>query len=223
MLILCFIIVAAVPYLLCGINTAIIVTKIKSGEDIRTMGSGNAGLTNTLRTQGKMAALFVLLGDVIKGVISVLLVRLAFKYIGGIDTSVISNGMNYIGFIAGVFAVLGHSFPLYYKFRGGKGVLVTAAVLLTVDWLSAIILIGIFAVIVMITKYVSLGSIIAGSLYPFLVLILGKLRGDPTVVLNFIFGLAIAFLLIFMHRENIKRLKNKTEKKLGEKTNNKLT
>ena len=85
MLIICFLIAAAVPYLLCGINTAIIVTKIKTGEDIRTMGSGNAGLTNTLRTQGKLAALFVLLGDVAKGVLSVILVGLAFKYIGGVD------------------------------------------------------------------------------------------------------------------------------------------
>ena len=118
MLIICFLIAAAVPYLLCGINTAIIVTKIKTGEDIRTMGSGNAGLTNTLRTQGKLAALFVLLGDVAKGVLSVILVGLAFKYIGGVDPRAEGSAYEWVLYAAGTSAILGHVFPVYY---GGYG------------------------------------------------------------------------------------------------------
>ena len=96
MIYLCYAIMLIVPYLLCGINSAIIVTKIKTGEDIRTLGSGNAGLTNTLRTQGKIAALFVLLGDVLKGVLSILIVRFSFLWLAGIDTTDFSNGMNFV-------------------------------------------------------------------------------------------------------------------------------
>lgn len=213
-MIFCYILMAVVPYLLCSLNPAIIITKLKTGEDIRTLGSGNAGLTNTLRTQGKLAALLVLLFDVAKGVFSILLVRLAFFYIGGVDTAVLGNNMNYVAYLAGVFGVIGHTFPLYYKFKGGKGVLVTVSVLYAVDWVSASILLGLFFVIVLISRYVSLGSIIAGSLYPFCVLILSLHRNDPTAIGNFLSALAIAIMLVVMHRENIKRLRNKTEKKL---------
>ena len=100
MIYLCYAIMIIVPYLLCGINTAIIVTKIKTGEDIRTLGSGNAGLTNTLRTQGKIAALFVLLGDVLKGTLSILIVRFSFLWLTGTDTANPDNMMTYVGFAA---------------------------------------------------------------------------------------------------------------------------
>lgn len=217
MIYLCFALMVIVPYLLCGINTAIIVTKIKTGEDIRTLGSGNAGLTNTLRTQGKIAALFVLLGDVAKGVISVILVRLAFYYLAGIDTNVLENGYNFVGFVAGVSGILGHVFPIYFKFKGGKGVLVTVAILLAVEWIPAVILLGIFALIVAISRYVSLGSIIAAALYPPTVLIFSLMANDPCAIANALLSAIVAALLIFMHRANIVRLKNHTEKKLGQK------
>ncbi len=217
MLILCFIIMIVVPYLICGVNTAIIVTKIKSGQDIRTIGSKSAGLTNTLRTQGKLAAVFVLFGDVLKGVLSVLLVRFAFILLAGIDTADMSNGLNFIAYIAGIMGCIGHVFPIYYGFKGGKGVLVTVAALYTIDWLSASILLGIFLVIVAITRYVSLGSVIAASLYPLCVLIISFIHEDPSAWINFICGFFIAGILVFMHRSNIKRLLNKTENKLGQK------
>lgn len=218
MLVICFLITAIVPYLLCGINSAIIVTKIKTGKDIRTMGSGNAGLTNTLRTQGKLAALFVLLGDVAKGVLSVILVGLAFQYIGGIDTRAAGSAYEWVLYAAGTSAILGHVFPIYYKFKGGKGVLVTCAVLLAIDWLPAVILLGVFAVIVVISKYVSLGSIIAGSLYPFTVLLFSLWEKSPCAWGNFLFSGLMGLTIVFMHRENIKRLKNHTEKKFGQKS-----
>lgn len=217
MIYVCFALAAIIPYLLGGINSAIIVTKIKSGQDIRTLGSGNAGLTNTLRTQGKAAALFVLLGDVLKGVLSVVLVRVAFNLLAGVDVGNPESGMMWVLFLAGVFAILGHVFPVYYGFKGGKGILVTVSVLLAIDWLPAVLLFGIFAVIVAITRYVSLGSIVAAILYPITILIFGLVWANPSVVLNTVFSALIGGLIVFMHRQNIKRLLNHTENKLGQK------
>ena len=217
MIYLCYAIMLIVPYLLCGINSAIIVTKIKSGEDIRTLGSGNAGLTNTLRTQGKLAALFVLLGDVLKGVLSILVVRFSFLWLAGIDTTNLANGMNYVAFAAGLAAILGHVFPVYFGFKGGKGILVSVSVLMTIEWIPACVLLGIFLIVVAITRYVSLGSCIAAVLYPFTILAYGLLTGDPCVYINMILSALIGILILFMHRGNIVRLKNHTEKKLGQK------
>ncbi|MBQ8614444.1 MAG: glycerol-3-phosphate 1-O-acyltransferase PlsY [Ruminiclostridium sp.] len=216
--ILCFAAAVIIPYLISGVNSAIIVTKIKSGEDIRKIGSGNAGLTNTLRTQGKLAALFVLLGDILKGVISILIVHFIFKGVLGIDTYDHAGGYEWINYLAGVFAVLGHIFPIYYGFKGGKGILVTFSTMLAINPVTALILLGIFGVFVAITRYVSLGSIIAASCYPFGVVICAYLNKNPNPWLSFIFAAVIGFLLVFMHRSNIERLKNHTEKKLGEKS-----
>ncbi len=215
--ILCFVAAVVIPYLISGVNSAIIVTKIKTGEDIRKIGSGNAGLTNTLRTQGKIAALFVLLGDILKGVVSILIVHFIFKGVLGIDTYVHTDGYEWINYLAGVFAVLGHIFPIYYGFKGGKGILVTFSTMLAINWIPALILLGIFGIFVAITRYVSVGSIIAASCYPFAVLIFGYLNHNPNVWLSFAFSAVIGFMLVFMHRSNIVRLKNHTEKKLGEK------
>lgn len=218
MIYLCYAIMLIVPYLLCGINSAIIVTKIKTGEDIRTLGSGNAGLTNTLRTQGKIAALFVLLGDVLKGVLSILIVRFSFLWLAGIDTTDFSNGMNFVAFVAGLAAILGHVFPVYFGFKGGKGILVSVSVLMTIEWIPACVLLGIFIIVVAITRYVSLGSCIAAVLYPFTILGYGLLTGDTCVYINMILAALIGILILFMHRGNLVRLKNHTEKKLGQKS-----
>ena len=137
---LCYIIMIVVPYLLGGVNTSIIVTKLKTGKDIRTMGSGNAGLTNTLRTQGKAVAGIVLLGDVAKAVLAIWAVRLAFQFIGGVDTTVLENDMNWVGYMAGFMAVVGHVFPVYYGFRGGKGVLAAISAIFTLDWRTGCLL-----------------------------------------------------------------------------------
>lgn len=217
MIYLCYAIMIIVPYLLCGINTAIIVTKIKTGEDIRTLGSGNAGLTNTLRTQGKIAALFVLLGDVLKGTLSILIVRFSFLWLTGTDTANPDNMMTYVGFAAAVAAIIGHVFPIYFGFRGGKGILVSVAVLMTVEWIPACILLGIFIIVVALTRYVSLGSCIAAVCYPVTILVYSLITGDPCVWINVILSALIAVLILFMHRGNLVRLKNHTEKKLGQK------
>lgn len=217
MIYICFAIMVLVPYFLCSVNTAIIVTKIKSGEDIRKLGSGNAGLTNTLRTQGKAAALFVLLGDVAKGVLSIITVWLCFLFIAGIDCHNASSGYGWVLYAAGVAAILGHNFPIYYHFKGGKGVLVTVSVLYAINWLTASILLGIFIVIVAITRYVSLGSCIAAFCYPIAVFIFALVGNDACLIANTALSAVIGALIIIMHRENIKRLINHTEKKLGQK------
>ncbi|HBI52551.1 MAG TPA: acyl-phosphate glycerol 3-phosphate acyltransferase [Ruminococcaceae bacterium] len=218
MFIVCMILAAVVPYLLCGINSAIIVTKIKSGQDIRELGSGNAGLTNTLRTQGKAAALFVLIGDILKGVLSIVIVHFLFRFLLGIDTYSHADGWTWINYMAGIFGVIGHVFPVYYGFKGGKGVLVTFAAMLAINWIAGVVPFIIFAIVVAISRYVSLGSIIAAACYPFCVLIFSLMQNDSASWINFGLAAVIGVMLIYMHRENIKRLMTHTEKKLGQRS-----
>ncbi|MBP0985215.1 MAG: glycerol-3-phosphate 1-O-acyltransferase PlsY [Oscillospiraceae bacterium] len=216
---ICYLIMLVVPYLLGGINTSIIVTKLRTGQDIRTMGSGNAGLTNSLRTQGKATAAIVLLGDVAKAVLSVWIVRMSFLFIGGVDTTVLENNMNWVGYMAVFMTVVGHVFPVYYGFRGGKGVLAAISAIFTLDWRSACILLGVFIVIVAITRYVSLGSCISSALFGFTALGFDYfLDGDPAGIICAIIGLFTSALIIYKHHANIKRLISHTEKKLGEKS-----
>lgn len=215
---ICYIAMLALPYLLGGINTSIIVTRLHTGKDIRTMGSGNAGLTNTLRTQGKAVAAVVLLGDVAKAVISIWAVRLIFQFVGGIDTAVLENGMNWVGYMAGFMVVVGHVFPIYYGFRGGKGVLSAVSAIFTLDWRTGFLLLAVFIIIVAITRYVSLGSCIASVLYGFGTLIFVCLADkDPSGIVCTFIAFFTAALVIYMHHGNIQRLLTHTEKKLGEK------
>ena len=149
-------------YLLGSINSAIIVSKLLYRDDIRKHGSGNPGLTNMFRTYGKGGAGLTLLGDVSKNVLAILIagILFGFNYVGGISDS---DGYCYM---AGLFAIVGHMFPLYYKFKGGKGVLSTATVALILAPIPFAILFALFALIVAISKYVSLGSVTKKSLAP---------------------------------------------------------
>ncbi len=215
---LCYGIMLLVPYLLAGINTSIIVAKVKTGKDIRTMGSGNAGLTNTLRVLGKGAAGIVLLGDVSKAAIAVLLVRAAFRFFGGIDTTDPTSDMTWVEYIAVFMAIVGHCFPIYYGFKGGKGVLAAISAIFVLDWRIACILLGIFIVLVVITRYVSLGSIVASSCFCIASPLFGYfLDHDPAFIANAVIAAFCGGLIVFRHRGNIKRLVTHTEKKLGEK------
>ena len=189
------ILAAAVGYLLGSLNSALIVGKFY-GVDIRQSGSGNAGMTNTMRILGKKAALFVLLGDVAKG----LLAYAAGYFICGGQLG---------GMFAGTAAIIGHIWPVYFGFKGGKGVLTTLAVLFMLDWRAALGLLGVFIVILLLTRYVSLGSIIGAFLFPFVEILLG--RNTETIV----FSAIIAVLIIVMHRANVKRLLSGTESKFS--------
>ena len=230
MFFLCIAFAIIIPYLICSINPAIIVTKIKSGKDIRKLGSGGAGLTNTLRTQGKTAAVIVLLGDILKGVISVLLV-IGFFNILEPWTSYLENRPDslhevlteikpvmsqFLMWTASLFSVLGHCYPVYYKFKGGKAVLVTFSTGLVINWLAVIIAAVVFIAIVAITRYVSLGSMLAAIVYSVSVFFTNVyIWGYPNPFIGFIYSSVITAILIFMHKKNIIRLINKTERKLG--------
>lgn len=216
---LCYIIMLVVPYLLAGINTSIIVAKVKTGKDIRTMGSGNAGLTNTLRVLGKGAAGIVLLGDVAKSALAILIVRLAFLYLGGVNTTDPTSEMTWAEFMAVFMAIVGHCFPLYFGFKGGKGVLAAISAIFVLDWRIACILLGIFIILVAITRYVSLGSCIASAFFCVAAPLFGYFADhDPAFIINMIIAAFCGGLIIVKHKGNIQRLLSHSEKKLGEKT-----
>lgn len=191
-------IVLLFAYLLGSINTSIIVSKIMIKDDIRNHGSGNAGATNTLRTVGTAGAVFVVLGDVLKTVVAIMLAKLVLNF----ESSAV--------YIAGLGAVLGHNFPLYFKFKGGKGIVVsTVAMLFSAPVLGLVI--AVLAIIIMlISKYVSLGSVCGAALFAISAFIFKS--GDTDFI---VFALLLALLAIYMHRGNIKRLINGTENKLS--------
>lgn len=215
----CYIIMLAVPYLMAGINFSIIVCRLKTGKDIRTLGSGNAGLTNAMRVLGKPAAGIVLIGDVSKAALAVLLVRLSFMWICGTDTADFSSGLKWVEYMAVFMAIVGHCFPIYYGFKGGKGVLAAISGIFVIDWRIGCILLGLFIVMVAITRYVSLGSIISSSLFFVAALLFGFYTdSDPSWIVNTAIAFFSGGLIVFRHRANIGRLIAHNEKKLGEKS-----
>ena len=182
-------------YLFGSLNSAIIVCRVLKHKDIRDYGSNNAGLTNVLRVFGKGPAAATLLCDLAKGVLAVV-----------------------IGYLAGFFVMLGHIFPVFYGFHGGKGVLIAATTLIAIDPLTCAFSVAVFAIVLAATKYVSVGSICAAIAYPVFTPIvqLFIIKGDG-VLANTLMATAIGLLIIYMHRPNIKRLMNGTENKFGSK------
>ncbi|SDM89322.1 glycerol-3-phosphate 1-O-acyltransferase PlsY [Acetanaerobacterium elongatum] len=203
---------AATAYLLGSISFAVIISKALAHKDVREVGSGNAGMTNVFRSFGKLPGILTLLGDFSKGIISVIIGRLVFEYLLGLNPL-------YGAYVAGLFAILGHIFPLYFHFKGGKGVLTTAGMALVLDYRIFIITIGIFLLIILITRMVSVGSIIAAIAYPITTYTVYTVTGQPALV-GTVITACIAALLIYMHRTNIKRILNGTESKIGSKKKN---
>ncbi|WP_051536410.1 glycerol-3-phosphate 1-O-acyltransferase PlsY [Ruminococcus flavefaciens] len=205
---------AGLGYFLGSLNFSIIVVRMMTGRDIRDMGSKNAGLTNTLRCAGKSCALFTLLGDLLKGIVAVALAR-GFCHLlhAGMMPG---NDTHYIGYIAGFFAILGHVFPIYYSFKGGKGVLVGAASFLAVDYKVFLALLAIFVVILALSKYVSLASIISTAYCPLATLLMSWLIDGYSFGRSFLYmilSLPMAAMVIWMHRSNIERLMDGNENK----------
>lgn len=217
MLILAILISAVLSYLLGSFNSSILVVRLLKYQDIREFGSHNAGLTNTLRCFGKGCAALTLVGDLAKGIVAVLLSKGICELLGTGLTA--QNDVHFIGYIAGIFAILGHVFPIYYHFKGGKGVLVGVSVFLGIDWKVFLCLIVIFAVVLAISKYVSLGSIIAAACCPVVTFLFQFWqRGDlPMWYLWLNTGLAalMGAWVIYMHRTNIQRLKAGNENKFS--------
>lgn len=193
---------AVLSYLIGSISSAIIVSKVFYGKDIRKSGSGNAGATNTLRTFGKKAGLTVFLFDVLKGIIAVIIARAFVSYFGA----------EYICIpVAGFFVQLGHIFPVFFGFRGGKGVATALGCAIAIMPTTAFLLIGIFAVSVVLSKTVSLSSIICASVYP----LLAYFVSDENRTLHFIFAAGCSALIIIKHSRNFARLLDGTESRIS--------
>lgn len=208
-MILPYIIAAAAAYLLGSISFSIIITKKFAGTDVRSHGSGNAGATNVLRTAGKLPAILTFACDFLKCVAAILFsVLIAHLFhLNGEFTQVIK-------YTAGIFCMLGHIFPVYFGFKGGKGVTTAAAVALLLDWRCFLIGIGIFLIIVLITRYVSLGSMLASASLPVSTYILTKTGDGSYALFNTALIAILAVIIIIKHRANIVRLIKGNESKL---------
>lgn len=206
-----YIIIAVIAYLIGSINFSIILSKRMAGFDIREKGSGNAGTTNMLRAVGKKAALITLICDILKGVVSILIAVLAGKIIKNLDNALLVQ-------LAGIFVIIGHTFPVFFKFKGGKGIATALGVLLMINWQIGLICL-IFALVLMaLTKMVSVGSIAAAILFPILVAFIDQNYIVQTSNSNWsylVFSIIVALLVIFNHRANVQRILNGTENRLS--------
>jgi glycerol-3-phosphate acyltransferase PlsY len=209
------IIVAIISYLIGSVNFSIILSRAVSGKDIRESGSGNAGATNMLRTHGKKMGVITLLLDVLKGIAAILLAVLAVKlFLGGSTGDDATPDYSFVKYIAGVCVILGHNFPLYFGFKGGKGVATSLGVVLMLDWKAGLIVAVFALIIIVLTRYVSLGSILGGAAYILTELLTMDINKD---IIRIICVIIIGGLLIIRHHANIMRLLNGTENKLGAK------
>ena len=179
---------AVISYLLGSINCGVIISREKFGKDIRESGSGNAGATNMLRTYGKKAAVLTFLGDVLKTAVAIAIGRLCIGYLGA--------------FIAGFFCILGHAYPLFFKFKGGKGVVCISTMCLLTNPGVFLIMLCIFLIVLFGFKMVSLASIMIMIIYPFVLYNVGHMGPGIHVAL----GALSAWFVVYLHRENIIRI-----------------
>ncbi len=194
-------------YLIGSVPTAYIVGRLVKGVDIRKHGSGNVGATNVFRVVGKKWGIFVLVLDILKGVFPVLLAGIFYNryFSDGIDVV-------YLKLLAGFFAVCGHNWPIFLKFKGGKGVAATAGIVLAVFPKAFFPVLFIFFTVVFVFRYVSLASIISTLFFPlFLYIFYKNLDSFPVL---FFFSLILAIFIVYRHRENIKRLIKGEERKI---------
>ena len=213
MTVLCYIITALAAYALGSLNWAIIISRLKYHDDIRNYGSGNAGMTNMLRTYGKTDAILTFAGDMLKTMVSIVIGMLLVGSVGAGN------------YVAGFFAILGHVYPVYYRFKGGKGVVAAATTILMLDPRIFLILITIFLIIVAISRYISLGSVVCAMLYPLLVYVVNKtawlgMNGavGEFLYVSVIFSFVIGLFVIILHRKNIERLMTGKESKISLKS-----
>ncbi len=200
------IVTAIIAYLIGSINFSVILSKKMAGFDVREKGSGNAGTTNMLRTVGKKGAAITLICDILKGVVAILIAILIEKMVEG------SNGALLVQ-VAGVAVILGHTFPIFFKFKGGKGVATSLGVLIMSNWQIGLICLVFALILIALTQMVSVGSIAAAILYPVLTLFIPQNYIVPGNYL--IYSIILAVLIVFNHRENVKRLLNGTENKIS--------
>ncbi len=214
MIYLKFAIIAVVSYLLGSCNFSIILSKILAKKDIRESGSGNAGATNMLRIYGKKYAALTMILDILKVALSIIIAflllsaPLSYIFAKPADIELINEYMLYKEF-AGFFCVMGHIFPLFFKFKGGKGMAVCTGMVILVDWRIALILFVIFVTVILISKWVSLGSIVIALCYPILIYLFYR---DLLLVVTAVLFTAT---VIIAHRKNIVRIFNGSESKIS--------
>ena len=203
-----YIIVAVIAYLIGSINFSVLISKKMAGFDVREKGSGNAGTTNMLRSVGKKAAVITLVCDILKGVVSIVIAIIVGNIAKNLDRELLLQ-------IAGIAVVLGHTFPIFFGFKGGKGVATSLGVLLMTNWQIGLICLVFALVLMALSKMVSLGSVGAAILFPVLVLFIHTNFTVSEGSSYLIYSIILAVIVAFNHRSNIKRILNGTENKLS--------
>ena len=210
-----YIIIAIIAYAIGSINFSVLISKKMAGFDVREKGSGNAGTTNMLRSVGKKAAIITLLCDILKGIVTILIALIAGKIVKNVDRAVLVQ-------IAGILVVVGHTFPIFFEFKGGKGVATSLGVIMMINWKIGLICLVFALVIMAFSRMVSMGSVGAAILFPVLTLFINtNFIVEASGMKYFIFSVILAVMVIFNHRANIKRIANGTENKLSFKNTNK--
>ena len=206
-----YIIMAIIAYAIGSVNFSVIFSKKFAGFDVREKGSGNAGTTNMLRSVGKKAAAITLICDILKGVVAIGIAIL----LGNIP----NMNKELLIQIAGVCVILGHTFPVFFGFKGGKGVATSLGVLLLSNWQIGLICLVFALVLMVLTRMVSVGSCGAAILFPVLTLFINEhytvLTEGKSGNVYFIYSVILAIIVLFNHRSNIKRLLNGTENKIS--------
>ena len=207
-----YLIIAIISYLLGSLNFGVILSNSIKKDDVRNHGSGNAGTTNMLRNYGKGYAAMTIIGDMLKVGVAIAVAFVIYRNAPAMNLSIFQEydfDINmFLKSFAGFFCVLGHIFPCFFKFKGGKGVATSGGMVFAVDWRIALILLAIFIVIVAVTRYVSLGSIVIAVLYPVFIFVFHR-----SIILTAI-ALVFTVIVITAHRENIKKLVTHTENKI---------
>ena len=213
-----YIIMGIIAYLIGSINFSILISKKKAGFDIREKGSGNAGTTNMLRSVGKGAAIVTLILDILKGVVTIWL----SIFYGFMLYKIWNINIDYaiLVQVSGILVIVGHTYPIYFGFKGGKGVATALGILLVTNWHIGIISLVFALVLIIVSRMVSVGAICAAILFP--VLTLFSYESSFIEPGNYmVFSIIIAIIVCFNHRENIKRIMNGTENKISLKNKNK--
>ena len=207
-----YVIMAIIAYLIGSVNFSVIFSKKFAGFDVREKGSGNAGSTNMLRSVGKKAAALTLICDVLKGVVAIVIAIIVGNIIQDSNKELLLQ-------IAGIAVVLGHTFPIFFQFKGGKGVATSLGILLMSNWQIGLICLVFALVLMALTRMVSLGSCAAAVLFPVLTLFINDhytvlTEGKPGST-YLVYSIIMAAIVLFNHRSNIKRILNGTENKLS--------
>jgi len=200
---------ALASYLVGSLVGSLLVGRLRGGVDIRTLGSGNAGGTNALRTQGKAFAFWVMLIDIAKGVLAVRVIApMSLGSAGLMGSATPAESLRpWLPVICGAAAILGHVYPLWYGFRGGKGVATLVGVLLGLNWALLLVALLVWGCIGVAFGYVGLASVASAAAVPLFVFATGPQPQAPLLT----FGIAMALLVLFTHRANLRRMRMGTE------------